>query len=269
MKGINLFRMTVSILTIGALVASPLLTSAAASASERYLQQQGLDGPGQATGLVASLAVREKQPNSINITKQTIEKTIPEANIKVEYPQVSGLKNRAAEQKINTLLKTKAETFVANSIKEAKMNQPSPNGSTYEYLGNYKVTYNENGVLSLLLETYSYTGGAHGITVREGLTFRLSDGKVLTLDELLRANPNYRSVVDPAIAKKLVETEGYFGNFKTIGPNPSYYVKDQGVVIFFQLYDYLPYVSGFPEFYFSFAELLPPGADPFNFKASN
>lgn len=266
MKG-TLLRMTVAVLAAGMLVAPPLVTSASASTGEAYLQQQWLDGLSQATDLVASLAIQEKKPNNINITKQTIEKTIPEAKIKVEYPQIRGMKNRAAEKKINMLLKTKAETFVANSIKEAKMNQPSPNGSTYEYLGTYKVTYNGNGVLSLLLETYSYTGGAHGITVREGLTFRLSDGKVLTLDELLRANPNYRSIVDPAIAKKLEETEGYFGNFKTIGPNPSYYVKDQGVVIFFQLYDYLPYVSGFPEFYFPFAELLPAGADPFDFKS--
>ncbi|WP_379316488.1 DUF3298 and DUF4163 domain-containing protein [Paenibacillus puldeungensis] len=262
--------MTVSVLTVGTLVTSPLMTSAAALAGEG---NGGLvsHAAGHATHQDVSssnrLAVEAKKPNSINITKHTIEKTIPEAKIKVEYPQVSGLKNRAAEKIINTLLKTKAETFVANSIKEAKASQPSPSGNPYEYLGTYKVTYNENGVLSLLLETYAYTGGAHGITIREGLTFRLSDGKVLTLDELLRANPNYRSIVDPEIAKKLEETEGYFGNFKTIGPNPSYYVKDQGVVIFFQLYDYLPYVFGFPEFYFPFAKLLPPGADPFDFKS--
>ncbi|MNO55744.1 hypothetical protein D3C76_462420 [compost metagenome] len=193
--------------------------------------------------------------NNITISTKTISKTIPEASIKVEYPQVSGLKNKKAEQKINTLLQSKADSFVEKSLKEAQANQPSPNGSPYEYLGNYTVTFNRNGLLSILEQTYAYTGGAHGISVREGLTFCLKDGKLLTLDEVLRENPNYRSIVDPIIAAKLKQTEGYFGGFETIGNNANYYLKDDGVVIFFQLYDYLPYVFGFPEFYFPFSEL--------------
>lgn len=208
-----------------------------------------------------------QQRNGVRVTNHTIAKKIPEATIKIDYPQVSGLKHKSVQKQINALLKNKAETFAANSLKEAKASQPTtPSGNPYEYIGTYKVTYNRDGVLSILEETYAYTGGAHGISYREGLTFRLSDGKLLTLDELLRANPDYRSIVDPEIAKQLQQTEGYFGNFKTIGPNPSYYVKDQGVTIFFQLYDYLPYVFGFPEYYFPFAKLLPPGVNPFDFK---
>ncbi|MEF2969184.1 DUF4163 domain-containing protein [Paenibacillus sp. M1] len=193
--------------------------------------------------------------NNIQISTRTIEKNIPEASIKVQYPQVSGLRSKEAERKINDLLKSRADRFVQNSLKEAKENQPSPNGSPYEYLGNYSVTYNRGGLLSILEQTYAYTGGAHGISVREGLTFRLSDGKLLTLDEVLRRNPNFRSIVDPSIKKQLQQTEGYFGGFETIGNNPYFYLKNNGVVIFFQLYDYLPYVFGFPEFYFSFPEL--------------
>ncbi|GGH35711.1 hypothetical protein GCM10008013_42170 [Paenibacillus segetis] len=204
--------------------------------------------------------------NDIKVSTRTINESIPEATIKVQYPQVSGLRSKEAEKKINTLLQSKADTFVKDALKEAKESQPSPNGSKYEYQANYTVTYNRNGVLSILEQTYAYTGGAHGNSVRDGLNFRLSDGKLLTLDELLRANPKYREIVDPAIKKKFEETEGYFGNFTTVGPNPSYYLKDDGVVIFFQLYEYVPYVNGFAEFYFPFTELLPAGANPFDFK---
>ncbi len=193
--------------------------------------------------------------NDILISTRTVEKVNPKASIKVQYPQVSGLRSKEAEGKINALLQSRADTFVQKSLKEANESPPSPNGSPYEYLGNYTVTYNRGGLLSILEQTYAYTGGAHGMSVREGLTFRLSDGKLLTLDEVLRANPNFREIVDPSIAKQLQQTEGYFGGFKTIGNNPDYYLKDNGVVIFFQLYDYLPYVFGFPEFYFSFPEL--------------
>lgn len=193
--------------------------------------------------------------NNIKIQTLTLEKAIPGATIKVEYPQVSGLRSKEAERKINAELQSRADSFVQKSLKEAQNALPSPNGSPYEFLGNYTVTFNRAGLLSILEQTYVYTGGAHGISFREGLTFRLSDGKLLTLDEVLRANPNFRSIVDPSIAKQLQQTEGYFGGFKTIGSNPDFYLKDNGVVIFFQLYDYLPYAFGFPEFYFSFAEL--------------
>lgn len=195
--------------------------------------------------------------NDITIITKKISETIPEASITVEYPQIKGMKNVKAEKSINAIFQSKAQEFVQRSVKEAKDNQPSPNDSKYEYIGNYTVTFNRGGLLSILLQTYSYSGGAHGISVREGLTFRLQDGKRLSLDELLKDNPNYRQIIDPAIAKKLEQTDGYFGNFKTIGENPSYYLKDDGVVIFFQLYEYLPYAFGFPEYYFPFAELLP------------
>ncbi|MBU5670583.1 DUF3298 and DUF4163 domain-containing protein [Paenibacillus sp. MSJ-6] len=203
----------------------------------------------------AALNLVPHKLNDVKITTQRLERVIPEASIKVEYPQISGLRNKTAEASINALLQERAKSFVERALKETKENQPSPNGSPYEYLGNYTVTFNRGGLLSILEQTYAYTGGAHGISVREGLTFRLSDGKLLTLDEVLRKNPDFRKIVDPSIAKQLKQTEGYFGGFKTIGSNPDYYMKNNGVVIFFQLYDYLPYAFGFPEFYFPFPEL--------------
>ncbi|WP_460321450.1 DUF3298 and DUF4163 domain-containing protein [Paenibacillus sp. YSY-4.3] len=201
----------------------------------------------------------------VKVETRTITKSLPGASIKAEYPQISGLKSKSVQRKLNSFFKARAEDFVKKSVKEAKQSLPSPSGNKYEFLGNYTVTYNKNCILSLYEQTYAYTGGAHGNSYREGLTFRLKDGKLLTLDELLRANPNYRQIVDPVIAQQLQQTPGYFGNFKTIGPNPSYYVKDEGVVIFFPLYEYLPYVNGFPEFYFPFSQLLPPGTNPFDF----
>lgn len=205
-------------------------------------------------------------PNQgVQVETRTITKSLPGASIKAEYPHVSGLKSKSVQRRLNSIFKARAEAFVKKSVQEMKQSGPSPSGHEYEFLGNYNVTYNKNGILSLYEQTYAYTGGAHGNSYREGMTFRLEDGKLLTLDELLRANPNYRQIVDPAIAQQLQQTQGYFGNFKTIGPNPSYYVKDEGVVIFFPVYEYLPYVNGFPEFYFPFSQLLPAGTNPFDF----
>lgn len=192
--------------------------------------------------------------NNIKITTRLVDKSIPEASIKVEYPQISGVKSKDAERKINDVLQSRTDEFIKQSLQATKEGAP-PSDKPYQFLGNYTVTFNRDGLLSILLQYYSYTGGAHGNPTREGLTFRLSDGKLLTLDEVLKANPDYRRIVDPAIAKQLEATEGYFGGFKTIGSNPTYYLKNDGVVIYLPLYEYLPYVNGFPEFYFPFSEL--------------
>lgn len=236
---------------------------AAAAAYGRGIEAGLADAARAAEGMAAGTAAAPEQ--GVKVETKTITKSLPGALIKAEYPHVSRLKHRSVQRKLNAFFKARAEAFVERSVKEAKQSQPSPSGNKYEFLGNFKVTYNQNGILSLYEQTYAYTGGAHGNSYREGLTFRLEDGKLLTLDELLRANPDYRQIVDPAIAQQFQQTPGYFGTFKTVGQNPSYYVKDQGVVIFFPLYEYLPYVNGFPEFYFPFSQLLPAGANPFDF----
>ncbi|MFC3750315.1 PdaC/SigV domain-containing protein [Paenibacillus sp. GCM10012306] len=202
--------------------------------------------------------------NALKITSANYAKGSEDegAVINLDYPQISGLANADAQQKINAALKQSTMRFAAGA--EADIADRDEESRPYEYDAGYVVTYNQNGVLSLLLNQYGYTGGAHGMSYRQAFTFSLKDGKQLLLRDLFGANPNYKKDLNTKLSQRFKADEGYFGGFTGLNTEQSYYLKDGKVVIFFQLYEYTPYAAGFPEFTFTFKELLPNGSSPFS-----
>lgn len=61
-----------------------------------------------------------------------------------------------------------------NDYKESK-DQDYP-FNEYGAMLNYDVAYNKNCVISFYRDTYTYTGGAHGSTIRNSNTFNLNTG---------------------------------------------------------------------------------------------
>ncbi|MEK5234246.1 DUF4163 domain-containing protein [Paenibacillus sp. FSL L8-0470] len=207
------------------------------------------------------LNVIKKTQNPITVTTETYSKDYKDAPIKLDYPQISGLDNAKAQAAINNTLKQTFLKYAEGAEKEiairAKDDRP------YEYEGGYVVTYNQDGVLSLVTSQYGYTGGAHGMTYRNAFTFSLKDGKQLLLGDLFGANPNYKKELNAKLAKLLKADGGYLGGFTGLNTEKDFYLKDGKAVLFFQLYEYTAYAAGFPEFTFTFKELLPSGSSPF------
>lgn len=201
--------------------------------------------------------------NSVMVMAHTITKKTSTTDFKIQYPQLSGLADTAVQNSINKMLKNKADAYFQDALKDSKeWGQFGENRNEFDT--NYTLTYNRDGVLSFRYLIYQYAGGAHGSSFLEGLTVRLADGKVLELDDLVKGNTTYKSKIDATVKAKLEKTEGYFGGFQTVGEKPEYYLKDNGFVIFFQQYDYLPYAAGIPEYYFPFSAFLPVNTNPFN-----
>lgn len=208
------------------------------------------------------LNVLTRPQNAITITTESYVKLKEGANIKLNYPQISGLSNPEAQKKINDTLKQTIMNFAAGAEKE--ISNKGDDDRPYEFEGNYVVTYNQKGVLSLVTDQYGYTGGAHGMTDRNAFTFSLKDGKRLLLGDLFGANPNYKKVLNAKLSKLLKAEGGYLGGFNGLNTEKYFYLKDGKVVIFFQLYEYTAYAQGFPTYTFNFNELLPDGSSPFS-----
>lgn len=208
------------------------------------------------------LNIMNRKQNAITISTATYAKETEGYTIHLEYPQVSGLENAAAQQAINDTLKQTYDSFAAhvNTSLADRSNEDRP----YEFDSYYVVTYNENGVLSLVLDQYEYLGGAHGMTVRQGFTFSLKDGKRLLLGDLFGANPNYKKQLNQHILKAFKQRGEYMGGFTGLQTEKYFYLRDGRVTLFFQLYDYTAYAAGFPEFTFAFKDLLPDGSSPFD-----
>lgn len=207
-----------------------------------------------------SLDLSKRVMNDIKITSETLDKSNKNATIVVKYPQISGLKEEA-QAAINAVFKKEAERFVTKSEEQASLRDGTIERK-YDFSQTYAVTFNREGVLSVVVDQYSYTGGAHGSTLRTGHTFSLKEGTSLELKDLLKAEPNYKSKLDKLL-KESTKEESFAGVASGLKDNPDFYVSESGLVIFYQQYEITAYAAGFPTYTYSFSELLPKGTNPF------
>ncbi|MNK29591.1 hypothetical protein D3C87_479880 [compost metagenome] len=207
------------------------------------------------------LSIGSRTENAITIKNVSFNKTFKGASTKLIYPQVSGLADEAAQKSINAALQASMDRFVAQAEKDLK--ERSAQDREYEYDSTYVVTFNEKGVLSLVLAQSSYTGGAHGFTLTEGHTFSLKGGKELGLSDLLKSNPGYKKQLNADLTKKLKANPGYLGGFKGLTSDRNFYLKPNTLTVYFQPYEYTAYAAGTVEYDYGFNELLPKGASPF------
>lgn len=121
----------------------------------------------------------------------------------------------------------------------------------------------DSQVLTLLYNDYMYTGGAHGSYGYEGYCFDLSDGHLLTLEEL---SSDYEALSaflvdymvqmvesDEELAQRidislLPEGSGYAEILTPLLREGSWYFSSDGLVIFPDLYEISSYAAGIVEF---------------------
>ncbi|WP_058304097.1 stalk domain-containing protein [Gorillibacterium timonense] len=184
--------------------------------------------------------------NALTITTKTINETTSKQEFEIQYPQLTGLADKAVQDKINSFLKTEVEKMAAEARKDLKESEPgaAPNSFTV----NYFIKSNVHDKLSLYLESYLYLGGAHGSPARIPFTFDLKTGKVLTLQEAALGNPNYKTIINKEIKKRFANQDYLLTPFESIKDNQSFYLQNDAIVVFFDPYEYTPYAAGFPEF---------------------
>ena len=114
------------------------------------------------------------------------------------------------------------------------------------------------GLQSCVVETYSYTGGAHGGTVRTGLCFSLSDGMRVLENDLFK--PGYKETLDKLLRARLcskAESEGFADSIfnRDIEANGNFYISPEGVNYIYGQYEIGPYSLGIIELDLSWDEL--------------
>ncbi|MCA0757994.1 DUF3298 and DUF4163 domain-containing protein [Paenibacillus sp. N4] len=185
-------------------------------------------------------------PFQAPVVIQTTKAAFPKAELYM--PHVSGGPSSAADRTINAKIHATVQKLV-NS-------QGSLEDPRAEMLGHFEQKTNEKDVLSLSLFNYAYTGGAHGLTLQESLTFKQSTGQTYTLAQLFKPGSDYvkriSAIVSAQIAARAIDT---LEPFKEIRPDQDFYVADRSLVIYFQLYELAAYVYGFLYFPISVYEL--------------
>lgn len=127
-----------------------------------------------------------------------------------------------------------------------------------EYLGHKTL---DNTTLELMkLVTYTYAGGAHGLSQANYYVFDMANKRQLTLDDILV--PNQKVNLEKAMKAKFIAW------IKANGDNPTEYQKTwqfhitdnfiftkDGIRFVYQPYEISPYAYGMPEFTLTYGEL--------------
>lgn len=143
-----------------------------------------------------------------------------------------------------TALETRAMPTVPEYMKKA-----------LTFHSDYEVFRNDDRVVSLVQTTYQFTGGAHGMNWRKGTTLSAITGKKLTLGDLFMEGADYASRLSQVVRKEGAARNLPLWDFKGVGPNNSFYLMDEGLVLFFLPYEIAPYSEGVVKFTLPYREL--------------
>ena len=184
----------------------------------------------------------------------------------IEYPEIISSPYEIGSQifnhynrKLALQLKQFAEGEFYNQAKETYEYNQS-NGypiMVYELVKECNITYNNQKLVSLYCDEYTFAGGAHGNTLRKSQTWDLEIGVQIPLKAFFRGNEYYQIDIIKQINDQITEqikeeNDIYFPDYCQLVLETfrleNYYLTPKGIVIFFQQYDIAPYSSGIMTF---------------------
>lgn len=202
--------------------------------------------------IVSPTLVSTPSLSTINISSEGQYLTV-DANM----PALHGLADQTVQAQINAIWEQDLQEL------EAGLNSKLGDYIGYNQDNNFPIrpwqlfsryqlgTLNQN-LISLYVDYYTYTGGAHGLTDRRPYNFSLQQGGRLELADLFRAGYDYRGVINQEIAARIAADPSiYFPGdmgFKSIRDDQGFYLRDGQLVVYFSQYEIAPYATGIPEF---------------------
>ncbi len=123
----------------------------------------------------------------------------------------------------------------------------------YEVYRNFNISFNQGNIVSLYIDEYIFTGGAHGNTIRTSQNWNLLFGRMFPLETVFPNNPYFIIDILKQINEEISKNpEIYFENscvlvLDTFDSN-NFYLMPNSIIIYFQQYDIAPYSSGIRTF---------------------
>ena len=198
---------------------------------------------------------QETKPISqeITITDLAIKEDHEALKIDMVFPLIQGIKDKQVEEKINQTIqkdvlnfKEMLQTESGKYLQGAK--EEGWEIRKYEAFAYYIVHYQKDDLLSLSVFYYSYTLGAHGHTLQRAYNFNLLNGEEILLSDILKEKKDYVDIINQEIKKQIeLNPQKYFSEwsvFQSISEEQPFYLIEDGIVVYFGLYEIAPYASG-------------------------
>lgn len=221
-----------------------------------------------------------KPSDTNNQNKVSIKKIVMKDELKydgetiltysIEYPQFQSQYFKKCIPEVNAFYKEMATNYKKHcedellklAIDQYKMSVENDYPiRMYEALMTFEVTYSSSCAMSLFVDQYEYTGGAHGNTIRQSQTWNLKDCKLFELSQLVTCKPNYKDYILKQVEEQINKNPNiYFDNSKElIAENfneNNFYCTPKGIVVYYQQYEIAPYSSGIREFIIPYSNCI-------------
>ena len=171
-----------------------------------------------------------------------------------ETPELTGASDQAAgpiQDYYETWRQQRQEEL--EQLREQAQAQQQTNAGFQPYFWEetYEIARQDGAVVSVLRTALTYTGGANAQTVWQADNFDGQTGAVLTLDALL-VDENSRArlfaLAAEEIAAQRAEGLAFYDGAETqaqaIHRSGNFYFTEQGLVLFFPVYDLAPFTEG-------------------------
>ena len=197
----------------------------------------------------------------ITISDIVIKEDYEALEVDLTIPVIQGLADKKIEEKMNQTIQDDILNFkyrIQTESEEYSQEAKKEGGEIKKYIATayYIVHYQTDDLLSLSVFYYCYTGGAHGCTVQEAYNLNLVNGERITLPDILKGKKDYLKIINQEIKRQIqLNLEAYFDDavFHSISQEQPFYLIEDGIVIYFGLYEIAPYSSGIRYFKIPFS----------------
>ena len=194
--------------------------------------------------------------NTFIVSEKTEQKTIQNKDgvtvweAHISYPELQG--NSEAFSKINEIISNDVHTLLSateNEIVADDINTDLDNMLPYTFDCTYSITYLDDNTISILLDYYELTGGAHGMPYRQAYTFDLNTGNQLQLKDILNlSETDITEFVKNAFKNNIEQNpDNYFtGAVETVDSEHfmyDFYIESNKIIFFTQAYLLEPYAN--------------------------
>lgn len=184
------------------------------------------------------------EDDNVDMPAIIVAKPLKRPRIDVYYPELYGLEDKEVEKKLNERIFRQVDTMIRKQLNDVPFET--------EITGVFDIKNNQRNIVSVTNSHYSYSGGAHGITIQRSLTMNISNGDIYSLKDLFQPNAPYVDRLNEIIVQQIHDRKlDLLGDYPGIHPNQYFYIADKALVIYFQLYELQAYVYGFPYFVIS------------------
>lgn len=202
--------------------------------------------------IMALLLVSCNAKPKINMVYNNYETDYSE--VKIQTPKIDIPNDSEFSDRINELF----DEETCKAVKEFDKNAANANiAAKSEFNISQKVNYNKNDFISITEEIYTYTGGAHGMTVRHTRNIDVLKKQEICLDDLF-AEEGYENTLNRMIKELINNNAEEYGELwqkPEIRKNQDFYITDDDLVIYYQPYELSYYARGFVEFPLKLTEL--------------